>query len=134
MDIRMPHNILIVDDSATTRAMIKRTIQLAQVPIANLFEAGNGYEAIDVLENVRVDLVLADLNMPEMNGIEMTQQIRSRPEMHDIPVVVVSADPNAKHHEALRAAGIQGYVRKPFTPESVRDVIHTVLGGVHACA
>ena len=128
----MAYNILIVDDSATTRAMIRRTIQLAQVPVANLFEAADGQQALEVLENVRVDLVLADLNMPLMDGIEMTQRMRGCEETRDTPVVVVSADPNARHHEALKTAGIQGYVRKPFTPESVRDVINTVLGGVHA--
>lgn len=127
-----PFNILIVDDSATTRAMIKRTIQLSQVPVANLFEAGHGQEALEVLEHVRVDLVLADLNMPQMNGIELTQRMRGREEMRDIPVIVVSADPNARHHEALRESGIQGYVRKPFTPESVRDTINAVLGVAHA--
>lgn len=130
----MSCNILIVDDSATTRAMIKRTIRLAEVPVTNLFEAGNGQEALDILEHVRVDLVLADLNMPAMNGIEMTQRMRSRPETRNIPVVVVSADPNARHHEALRGAGIQGYVRKPCTPECVRNMIQEVLGGTHVSA
>lgn len=128
----MAYNILIVDDSTTTRAMIKRTIQLAQLPVADVFEAGDGKAALDLLECVKVDLILADLNMPNMGGVEMTHRLRENPGTHDLPVIVVSAEPNIEHLEQLASDGIQGYVRKPFTPENVRYVVTQVMGENHA--
>lgn len=128
----MSYNILIVDDSATTRAMIARTIKLAELPIANIFEAGDGKAALDLLECISVDLVLADLNMPVMGGVEMTHRMRSQESTRDIPVVVISAEPNIDRLTQLADDGIQGYIRKPFTPENVRNVITHVIGGVHA--
>ena len=124
----MPYNILIVDDSATTRAMIKRTIKLAQVPAENLFEAENGQAALDVLENVHVDLVVADLNMPTMNGFEMTRRMIANPATSSIPVVLVSAEPNAVEF-AENHGGIKACLPKPFAPEDMRAVIQKVLEG-----
>src|SRR5258708_598823 len=76
-----PYNILIVDDSGTTRAMIKRVIQMAELPIKSLFEAPDGSVALQLLvahhgTGAAIDLVLTDLNMPVMDGLEMTRQIR----------------------------------------------------------
>jgi two-component system chemotaxis response regulator CheY len=127
----MAYNILIVDDSATTRAMIRRTIQLAQVPVENLFEASNGKDALELLDCVRVDLVLADLNMPEMGGVEMTQQMRQMELTKNTPVIVVSAEPSTQRLEQLKHDGVQGYIRKPFTPETVRNAITGTLGDNH---
>ena len=127
----MPYNILIVDDSSTTRAMIKRTIKLAGVPVANFYEAGDGQAGLDMLSCLRVDIVLADLNMPNMGGVEMTRHMRQDQAMRQIPVVVVSAEPNGQRLEELKHDGIQGYVPKPFTPEAVRDAITHVLGDAH---
>jgi two-component system chemotaxis response regulator CheY len=112
--------------------MIKRTITLAELPVANLFEAADGKAALEVMQRGQVDLVLADLNMPGMGGIEMTRIMRSSDATRSIPVIVVSADPNAHRLDDLQNQGIQGYVRKPFTPENVRYVVTQVLGGAHA--
>lgn len=128
----MPHNILIVDDSAVTRAMIKRTIKLSDLPVENFFEAGHGQAALEVLASQAVDLVLADLNMPVMDGVEMTQRMRHNQATRDIPVIIVSAEPNLHLLEELLQQGVQGFVRKPFTPENVRHVISQTLGETHA--
>lgn len=128
----MAYNILIVDDSATTRAMIRRTIQLAEVPVENLFEAHNGKAALELMDCVRVDLVLADLNMPEMSGVEMTHQMRQCDTTKTTPVIVISAEPSVDRLEQLKQDGVQGYIRKPFTPEAVRNAISGTLGGCHA--
>lgn len=128
----MAYSILIVDDSATTRAMIKRIIGMADLPVASLFEAADGQVALDVLAQQKVDLVLADLNMPQMGGVEMTQRMRQNPATKEIPVVVVSAEPNIDRLSQLKQAGVQGSVRKPFTPEVIRDVITQIMGAIHA--
>lgn len=127
----MSYNILIVDDSSTTRAMIKRTLKLAEIDVTSFYEAADGKAALDMLAANHVDLVLADLNMPNMGGVEMTVQMRKDAKTHDVPVIVISAEPNVHRLEELKHDGIQGYVRKPFTPEIVRNVINQVLGVAH---
>jgi two-component system chemotaxis response regulator CheY len=128
----MSYSIMIVDDSATTRAMIRRIIGMAELPVSQLYEAPDGKAALQRLAAAPVDLVLADLNMPEMSGVEMTHLMRQDQRMKQIPVVVVSAEPNIDRLTQLKADGVQGYVRKPFTPEVIRDVVTQLLGGVHA--
>lgn len=127
----MAKRILIVDDSATTRAMIKRTIKLAQVPIDEIYEARDGKNALETLDCVRVDLVLADLNMPEMDGFEMTRRLQANPATAATPVVVVSAEPSAAKFAASQP-GVKGCLRKPFTPEELRSIVTQTLGVANA--
>lgn len=124
----MSHRILIVDDSATTRAFLKRAIGLAGIEAA-FREAPNGQAALDLLADQPADLVLTDLHMPEMDGEELTRRLRAQPATAALPVLVVSADPNPDRAQQLRAIGVAGFVRKPFTPESIRDALSSVLAG-----
>lgn len=126
----MSYDILIVDDSATTRAIIRRSIQMADVPAANLYEAENGLAALDVVAARHVDIVLADLHMPQMDGVELTRRLLANPATKGIPVVIISAEPDQAKIEALKQQGARGYLRKPFRPEGVRDVITELLGGI----
>jgi two-component system chemotaxis response regulator CheY len=130
----MAHSILIVDDSATTRAVIKRAVQLSGVETGGqVHEAANGKLALDLLAGgTRVDLVLADLHMPEMTGVEMTRRMLADPKLRSIPVVVVTAEPNTAKLEELKKQGVWGYLRKPFTPEGIRKIITETLGVAHA--
>ena len=130
----MSHKILIVDDSATTRAMIKRIVGLCGVDVAQVLEAADGRQGLDVLRAKGADLVLADLHMPNMGGLEMTQRIIADPTLKHVPVVIVSADPNVARIEELKKQGVKGYLAKPFTPESFRVVLGEILGGAHAHA
>ena len=127
----MTYNILVVDDSATTRAVIKRTIQLAGVP-ASLYEAPDGHAALAQLDATPMDLVLADLHMPGMSGIELVRRTLARRATRSVPVVVITAEPNASRLEELKREGVRGCVRKPFTPEEIRGVINEILGAAHA--
>ena len=124
----MPYNILIVDDSATTRAMVKRIISLCGFDTAGVFEAGDGNEALDVLGARAIDLVLADLHMPNMGGVELTQRMMSDPRLRNVPVIIVSADPNTNRIDQLKQQGVRGYLAKPFTPERFKDVLGQLLG------
>ena len=130
----MAYDILLVDDSATTRAMIKRTISMAQVPVKNLHEAADGKAALEVLACRHVDLVLADLHMPVMTGVEMAVKMRDSGALNTIPVVVISAEPHTERLEKLKADGVAAYIRKPFTPEDIRTVLNDVLAGKAAQA
>lgn len=128
----MGYNILIVDDSATTRAMIKRTIQMCGIDIASMMEAPDGQAALDMLSRSSVDLVLADLHMPNMTGGEMTRKMRQTDALKGTPVIVVTAEPSIKRLAELAEDGVQAFVRKPFTPEGIRKAISQVLEVTHA--
>lgn len=119
-------DVLVVDDSDLIRAMIIKTLRLAQVPLGTVYEAGNGREALDVLDSNWVDLVLADINMPVMDGVEMVERMRASADLKGIPVIVVSTEGATARIEELRKMGVSAYVRKPFTPEMLRDVVASV--------
>ena len=124
----MALNILIVDDSALTRKAIKRIIDMLELEIAEIVEAENGREALQKLEETSIDLVLADLNMPEMGGIEMIYHMRGDESTKHIPVVVVSTESSTTRIEGLLADGAKDYLHKPFTPEEFKEVITRVVG------
>lgn len=126
----MAINVLVVDDSETVRQVIAKTLQLANLPIGQVFMAGNGKEALDVLADNWVDLVFSDINMPVMGGIELIERMRSDELLKTIPVIVVSTEGSATRIEELRAKGVSAYVRKPFTPETLRKVVEDVLGAL----
>ncbi len=128
----MSYNILIVDDSRTTRVIIAKTLKLAGVPINELYQAENGAKALELLKKHWVDLVLADINMPVMDGVEMVDKMSKDHLMRTIPVVVVSTEGSRTRIEEMREKGVRAYVRKPFTPEVVKKVVGDILGDQNA--
>jgi two-component system chemotaxis response regulator CheY len=128
----MIQNILVVDDSETTRAFVRRVLGMCGLDDGHIIEASDGRAALDILAAQPIDLVLADLHMPGMGGLEMTRHMLIRPRLRQIPVVIISADPNAIRMEDLRKQGVKGYISKPFTPEAFRNTIDAITGAVHA--
>ena len=124
----MSHHILIVDDSILMRTALKRTIDMVGIETASITEAGNGKEAIEALGNNPVDLILTDLNMPEMNGFELIQCLKESTEYANIPVIVITTESSDVRIENLQETGIQDYLHKPFTPEEFREIITRSLG------
>ena len=124
----MAFNILIVDDSPTIRAIITKVLRLAKVAINELYEAENGQEALDILKDNWIDLVLADINMPVMNGIEMIERMSADGLLDTIPVIVVSTEGSTPRVERLKNQGIKGYIRKPCSPEFLRQLVDETLG------
>ena len=124
----MSLNILVVDDSATVRAVIKKTLEIAEVPVGELHEAADGKQALDVLANNWIDLVFADINMPVMTGIEMVEKMAENGLLKTVPVVIVSTEGSATRIEQLKAKGVSAYIRKPFTPEALRSVVDKIVG------
>jgi two-component system chemotaxis response regulator CheY len=124
----MPCNILIVDDSQTMRKVIRKAISISGFNLGKCLEAGNGKEALEILSLHHVDIILADLNMPVMNGIEMIQEIRKDENYLHIPVVLITTEGSEKRLEELRRIGVNGYIQKPFYPEMVRNILTQILG------
>ncbi len=122
-------NILVVDDSSTMRSMLKRILKMSGVLIAGLFEAPNGAEALRLLEAQAMDVVMADLNMPVMGGLEMIGHLREASGRMKVPVIVVSTESSDTRILEINQQGID-FIHKPFTPEQVRDSIQKLLGGM----
>jgi two-component system, chemotaxis family, chemotaxis protein CheY len=130
----MSYNILIVDDSSIVRAIIKKSLAICGIEIGSVYEASNGREALAKLSAEWIDLVFADINMPEMTGIEMVAKMAENNLLDSIPVVIVSTERNEAQIEELKKQGVRAYIKKPFRPELLRDVVHHVLsnpGGDH---
>jgi len=121
-----PLNVLIVDDSATMRALLYRVIGLADLPIGAIYQAPNGAEALKVLETQSIQAVFTDVNMPVMNGMELLREMAERPEWKDVLRIVISTDGSRLRREEARDLKVSLYVEKPFRPEVVRDVLSQI--------
>lgn len=124
----MALNILIVDDSRTIRNILVKTLKLTEVDIGEIYQAGNGEEGLECLRENWVDLVLSDLNMPVMTGFEMIDKMFEDELLCKIPVVVISTEGSVTRIEELKKKGIRDYVRKPFTPETIGEIIASITG------
>jgi two-component system chemotaxis response regulator CheY len=124
----MAYNILIVDDSFPMRAVIKKVIKASGFDIGEFFEAGNGQEALDVLDGHWLDLVLTDYNMPDMNGLQLLVAMKHSDTLADIPVVVVTTDGSDRRVEEFLKLGAAAYIKKPFTPEQIKAHLNRILG------
>ena len=118
-----PLNVLIVDDSATMRALLYRVVGLADLPIGAIYQAPNGAEALKVLETHSIQAVFTDVNMPVMNGMELLREMAARDEWRDILRIIISTDGSRLRREEARELKVSLYVEKPFRPEVVRDVL-----------
>jgi len=116
---------LIVDDSSTMRRIIINTLN--QLGHQDCQEAGNGKEGLERLDAGPVDLIITDWNMPEMSGIEFIKAVRSNATVKNVPVLMVTT--NAAEDDILQAlkAGVNSYVVKPFTPDTMKEKIEAVL-------
>ena len=123
----MSYNILIVDDSMTARLFISKALQLSGADIGRTIQAKNGLEALEILRKEWIDLVFADINMPEMNGIEMVKSMSKDGLMKTVPVAIISTERSETRIEELKAAGVRVFLNKPVTPEMLKRVVETLL-------
>ena len=123
----MAYNILIVDDSLTMRKVIHKCIVLSGFDMGECWEAGDGQEALAVLRAREVDLILSDLNMPEMNGMAMFQELKKDENLRRIPVLFITTFGREKAMPDGPEMEIQGYIQKPFHPEMIRDSLERIL-------
>ena len=114
----MAYNILIVDDSSPMRAVIKKVIRASGFNIGQVHEAGNGKQALEVLDSLWLDLVLTDYNMPDMNGLDLIRQMKRRDALKDIPVVVVTTEGSDQRVADFMQAGVSAYIKKTVHPRA----------------
>jgi two-component system, chemotaxis family, chemotaxis protein CheY len=119
----MPLDILIVDDSAAIRKILLRVLLQTDLSIGEVHEASDGKEALKVLEAHKVGLVLSDINMPNMDGLQLLTHLRADPKWEHLPVIMITTEGSqAKVLEAVQL-GARGYVRKPFTAEQIKEKV-----------
>jgi two-component system chemotaxis response regulator CheY len=115
--------ILIVDDSSMMREMIKRVVKMTKVPVEEILEAGDGAAALKLLEAYDVQLLLTDINMPVMNGADLLRTLASNSRWRDLTRVIISTDGSTARREEAADLSVRCYLKKPFTPEVLRDVL-----------
>lgn len=120
---------LIVDDSSVMRKIVERCLRQAGIDLKQVFEAGNGAEAISSLNDNPVDLILCDINMPVMDGLEFVKQLAGVPNAKGVPVVMITTEGSEAHVVQAISCGAKGYIRKPFTAEQVKEHVIPVLAG-----
>lgn len=118
---------LIVDDSSVMRKIVERSLRQAGLQTLVVHEAASGVEGLDVLKANRVDLILTDINMPSMDGLEFVRQIRARGLAAGVPVVMITTESSEEHVKQAIQAGARGYIRKPFTAEQVKERVLPLL-------
>ena len=114
-------DVLIVDDSAAIRKILQRVLRQAEIPIGTVYEAGDGVEALEMLKKQTVGLILTEINMPKMDGLEFLTRVRAELAWQSLPIIMVSTE--GTHAKVLEAVerGASGYVRKPFTAEQIKE-------------
>lgn len=118
---------LIVDDSSVMRKIVERSLRQAGLSLSQVYEAGNGAEALGTLQSNQVDLILCDINMPVMDGLEFVKQLSAVDHAKGVPVVMITTEGSEGHVVQALSAGARGYIRKPFTPDQVKEHVLPVL-------
>jgi len=117
----MTLNILIVDDSVAMRMLLQRALRQTNLPLERVFEAGDGCAALEILHKETVSIILTDINMPRMDGLQLLAELKANDQWKQVPVVMISTEGSqAKVMEALRL-GARGFIRKPFIPDDIGD-------------
>jgi len=124
----MAYNVLIVDDSVPMRAVIKKTVKASGFNVGKFFDAGNGKEALGILKEEWLDLVLTDYNMPDMNGLELICKMKTDEVLKTIPVVVITTEGSRQRVKEFMEKGAADYIKKPFTPEEIRNKLNRIMG------
>lgn len=124
----MSFNVLIVDDSNSMRAVIKKIISISGFKIDQCIEAGNGKKALEALADNWVDIIISDINMPVMNGFELLARLKEDNLFRDIPIIFISTESSDKRMQDAFNLGVKGFITKPFLPEEIRKILYEVIG------
>ena len=122
-----PPNLLIVDDSTAIRKILLRVLNQTGLELGQVLEAGDGKEALRLMEGRDISLVLSDINMPNMDGLELLRALRGSPQWHDLPVVMITTEGGQARVEEAIELGATSYVRKPFSADLLRDKLAALL-------
>ena len=124
----MAYNVLIVDDSTPMREVIKKVVKASGFNLGTIFEASNGREALDLLDREWLDLVLSDYNMPEMDGLELLDEMKKNESLMSIPVVMITTEGSNQRVEEFLDKGAMAYIKKPFSPEEIKEKLNRIMG------
>jgi len=119
----MGKKVLIIDDSNTMRKIISRSLRQAGLDIETVLEAGDGQEALKLLEGEKPDIILSDINMPNMDGIEFLRQKGAKADIKEIPVVMITTESASDIISTAESLGAKGRINKPFTPEQIQETL-----------
>jgi len=123
----MESDVLVVDDSAAIRKILQRVLRQTGMAIRSIHEAGDGQEALELLKSQSINLVLSDINMPKMDGLQLLAALKASPQWRNIPVVMITTEGGeTKVGEAVKL-GAAGYVRKPFTADQIKEKLAGIL-------
>lgn len=122
-------NVLVVDDSSVLRKIVLRSLQQAGLQFDEMLEAGNGAEALEIVKTKQLSLILSDINMPTMDGLEFVRQLKSIETAQGVPVVMITTEAGEKNVLQAISHGARGYIRKPFTADQIRERIAPLLQG-----
>jgi two-component system chemotaxis response regulator CheY len=117
----MPLDVLIVDDSAAIRKILHRVLVQAELPLGKVHEANDGTEALAKLATEKVGLILTDINMPNMDGIEFLTNIKANAQLKSVPIIMITTEGSQEKVMQALQLGAAGYVRKPFTPDQIKE-------------
>lgn len=123
----MGKNVLLVDDSSTMRKIIGRSLRQAGLDFDNIFEAGDGLEALEVLNTEHVDIILSDINMPNMDGISFLRAKAEIEGVKNIPTFMISTETGDDIIGEAKSLGALGAIKKPFTPDKVNEVLGPLM-------
>ena len=124
----MAYTVMIVDDSETIRLVVRQSLSISKLPVDSVIYAVNGRDALEKLRAKWVDIVFSDINMPEMTGIELLETMQADPELKLIPIIIVSSEASTVRLDEIMKKGAKGYLRKPFAPEQLKEVVINTLG------
>lgn len=119
--------VLIVDDSSVMRKIVERSLRQAGVELEKVIEAGNGADALTLVQDNAIDLILSDVNMPKMDGIEFLRQLQASDPAKSIPVLMITTEGSEQRVMEAISLGARGYIRKPFSADQVRQQVTQLL-------
>lgn len=122
---KQDRSILIVEDSSTTRALIKAIIE--EMGDFQTVEARSGFDALKLLPTQEFDLIITDINMPDINGLELINFMKNNPKYRDLPLIIVSTERSEEDKERGMALGAVAYITKPFNAKELQEVIKQVI-------
>lgn len=126
----MDSEILVVDDSAAIRKILQRVLRGTGMAIGSIYEAGDGQEALETLKTKKIDLVLSDINMPKMDGLQLLASLKAAEKWRAIPVVMITTEGGETRVADAVKLGAAGYIRKPFTADQIKEKLAEFLEGV----
>jgi len=124
----MAYNVLVVDDSLPMRGIVIKIIKASGFNVQQFFEASNGIEALTILSQKRLDLVLTDYNMPEMDGLELLDEMQKNEMFKSIPVVMITTEGSKQRLAEFLEKGAADYLKKPFAPEEIKQKLNQIMG------